>query len=407
MKTSNRSIHQPTASGLEAQRLAEFKAMKIAKREADRDKLAREFPLLFGKDAAQKSTIGKYSLKPASKTPSKRKFVDEDVPDENIGVNKLNQTLPSRPTPGKNKAFKPSLSSTLKPKTSTNTTKFSKTTPGGFFGFGAKKASTHPHVEEIANEVEMTNEHILHKVESVEHERVIDNKPAVFVEQVQDVLDYLLENNEVDEKTYRRLSSVNFDAQAIQRFSHIPSESFDDTQAKENNHQIAIVPEEIENSNEQMPVEEMVINDLDIVHALRNYITTMEVLPVPMTTPQPSEYVSLEEEIRNSESQSNEEIPNEEDATNNSFHHRASTMPIFPRRDEVDIYGKEELLSPNSKANNKVIIYPRAVLLEKAMKEGRLSVKVTDYLCRDHHVKYMINAEVSYFSLFSGFLILF
>lgn len=38
-------------------------------------------------------------------------------------------------------------------------------------------------------------------------------------EQVQDVLDYLLELDEVDEQTYRRMSSTNFTAKALKRLS--------------------------------------------------------------------------------------------------------------------------------------------------------------------------------------------
>jgi hypothetical protein len=57
----------------DAEKFAVFKARKLAKKEAERERLAAEFPLLFGKDAKAKSTVGKYSNKDFNAEKMKKK----------------------------------------------------------------------------------------------------------------------------------------------------------------------------------------------------------------------------------------------------------------------------------------------------------------------------------------------
>eukprot|EP01040_Poterioochromonas_malhamensis_P006669 gene6669-7185_t len=57
----------------DVEKFSEFKAKKLAQKEAQKEKLAAEFPLLFGKDAKARSTVGKYANKTIPTTPSKKK----------------------------------------------------------------------------------------------------------------------------------------------------------------------------------------------------------------------------------------------------------------------------------------------------------------------------------------------
>ena len=52
------------------------RAKKLAQKEAQKEKLAAEFPLLFGKDAKARSTVGKYANKTFPTTPNKKKALE-------------------------------------------------------------------------------------------------------------------------------------------------------------------------------------------------------------------------------------------------------------------------------------------------------------------------------------------
>lgn len=83
----------------DVEKFSEFKAKKLAQKEAQKEKLAAEFPLLFGKDAKSRSTVGKYANKTFPTTPSKKKPLGNSAttPLSKTNEEKMNSTTSNLP----------------------------------------------------------------------------------------------------------------------------------------------------------------------------------------------------------------------------------------------------------------------------------------------------------------------
>jgi hypothetical protein len=85
----------------DAERYAEWRAKRDAQKSSSKDKLAQEFPLIFGKDSKARSTVGKYTNVPvAESTPSKKKPLGQS----STPITKKNDKAPlstNKKTPGK------------------------------------------------------------------------------------------------------------------------------------------------------------------------------------------------------------------------------------------------------------------------------------------------------------------
>jgi hypothetical protein len=321
-------------SQTDAQKFAEFKAKKLAEKEAAKEKLAAEFPLLFGKDAKARSTVGKYANKPAppptstATTPGKGKkpLSTATTPSKQVAAE-------VKRTPGRTTANKGNLPSKKGSVSTTNTvvnnenkdsnilhqqqqqqngkglTK--KSSSKGFFQYFQSSKSTKedstslssstavvnnndqsdvPQItvppltslsrtcsidkedendDDYSNAIELSimnenhflstiasthnsllhSENLLDIIESgtttldsvsqddslhphidlpneYEEDRVSSSNPQQpclevlsVKEKIQDALDFMLESNELDSKTYRRLSGQRFSTDALRRFS--------------------------------------------------------------------------------------------------------------------------------------------------------------------------------------------
>jgi hypothetical protein len=308
----------------DAQKFAEFKAKKLAEKEAAKEKLAAEFPLLFGKDAKARNTVGKYANKPApaptttttapakgkkplstattpvrqvpgdgKRTPGKANakhgnqqskkgivstglIVNNENKDSNIPQQQNTKGLTKKSSSSKGffQYFQSSKSTkeecavssgssavvnettdvpqiTVPPLTSlsrscsadkeddndddySNAIELSVMNENHFFSTVESTHNSLLHSENLLDLIEsgtttldsVSQDDSVHPhidLPSDNNERESCMQPCLEVlsvkEKVQDALDFMLESNEVDSKTYRRLSGQRFSTEALRRFS--------------------------------------------------------------------------------------------------------------------------------------------------------------------------------------------
>lgn len=269
-----------------------FRAKRQAERDAKRTLLAKEFPLLFGTDSKSRSTIGKYVNKPVPTTslnpitPGKRKTQStlgmKPMVDENTNSNGTHN-IPSRmstlvPNQKNNRKKSDVFSNAVQSpkKASRQTVAATSNARGSFLNYRSfsSRSNTQAPIAEVEmfgaeKEKDAASEEVSLPQEEI-HE-VIDP----LQEQVHDVLDYLFETNEVDEGTHRRLSSQAFQKDSLRRLSMRASlvaepqvaDTTTTTAAPENHHEDAAVDESLE------------IDDMDVLQALRTYISTLDSVP--------------------------------------------------------------------------------------------------------------------------------
>lgn len=288
------SRHSILVTKVDNEQFNSFRAKRQAERDSKRALLAKEFPLLFGNDAKSRSTIGKYVNKPVPAvthnpvTPVKRKTQStlglKPLVDENVDAN--GSTVSTTKSANKNRKKSEVFSKVVQsPKKSSRQTIAATTNSRGSFlnyrNFSSQKKPV-SEVEMFANEKE--SESILLKDQ--DESQLINIDPLQ--EQVNDVLDYLLETNEVDEGTYRRLSSQAFQKDTLRRLStraSFSSKMLDDeilneaTTAKTTTTAVESSDDIITASESNTEDASIDIDDMDVLQALRTYISTLDTVP--------------------------------------------------------------------------------------------------------------------------------
>lgn len=514
MMTNRTTSH--IAQPSDAEKLAAFRAKRMAQKEADRKRLANEFPLLFGSTAEARSTKGKYVTK-TIKTPSKGR---SSVMNDENQLNASNGVI----TPSKGlRASKAGLVSARSSTASTNnhhtnhhkaqqvekkaTNKKSSFLSMPSFSRKKQQSVTVVFKSPQGNGVEMEDfaakrpsfsEMPNSEIDGYEANTVIDPK-------VQEILDFLLENQEVDEKTHRRLSRESIGIQDLRRLSDkqhggkrsIGSKRTSDqnsifsspvatsvattehvTNAEETVDESAAVVEEvvfalieatteaavdtsveaqhvetepIESSSEKTTIdaevenfvedivvkedvvvvsetaveiediytsesnmskeskEDIEIGDVDILNALRTYIHTLDHKIRSSTEPKPVEYVSLNEEFLNANRENQAVMSTEGRRSSMSTilsiepgqgSQRASliTSDNVPVTDEYVSHavGDKDAIAEETAAKvEKVIVFPRTMLLEDALSRGLVMTDIINRIQCDSHVKYVVDVLVS------------
>jgi hypothetical protein len=169
------------------------------------------------------------------------------------------------------------------------------------------------------------------------------------------------------------------------------------------------------------------IGDMDVLYALRNYISTLEEKTFfnnPMykvKTTKEQEQPETEEIVQNEQdsvvapttTEEQEVIPAPEE-TLNEFNATVTYTAALKEEDDENnlitdlMYAHSNSCTPvNGIAENKVVIYPRQLQLEAIMNKGLLEVSVSSRIRYEHHVKYVVNIEVSSQTTRSSILFLF
>jgi len=312
-------------SAEEAEKLANFRQKRLAKKIADREKLEAEFPLIFGNK--QKPVIAypsKYTTKINPSTPGKRKITVTN--DENAvnGTNSVAQKPSNIPTSAAKKAKLSATLSGSQPLTSSkkvssipvSTKQAKRSFLSLVFPSRTKLVEQESVVVQNVHEspsIPAESIPVLQNVESsmsfAQPESIVaEHQEAEPVEEtVRDVLDYLLESNEVDENTHKRLSRQSFTAHELKRLSvgvckrvsfALPTDDSAKSKSTQNREiaeegsiceeETSMVVADIANSDYigeldalYEPIrEECQIGDMDILFALRNYISTLDASPV-------------------------------------------------------------------------------------------------------------------------------
>lgn len=272
-----------------------FRAKRQAERDAKRTLLAKEFPLLFGTDSKSRSTIGKYVNKPVPTsslnpiTPGKRKTQStlgmKPMVDENTNSNGTH-SVPSRmstlvPNQKNNRKKSDAFSKAVQSpkKASRQTVAATSNARGSFLNY--RSFSSRTNAQAPVAEVEMFGTEKEKDVASEEiplpQEEVELALMDPLQEQVHDVLDYLLQTNEVDEGTHRRLSSHAFQKDSLRRLSMRASVAAEFPQPPVDQATATTAPS---NHNEDAAVDESLeIDDMDVLQALRTYISTLDSVP--------------------------------------------------------------------------------------------------------------------------------
>lgn len=271
-------------SKADVEHYSSFKARREAEKEAKRQLLAKEFPLLFGNDAKSRSTIGKYANKtiPAAShnpvTPGKRRTQSTLDPsvynDENSNGNGAFHTSEkpkvsyksSDSQSGKNGRKSVANRPTQSPKKSSRQTIAATGNARGSF-LNYRSFSSQKNIAPIA-EVEMYSQE---KDSENDASQMMENGANncfedPLQEQVSNVLDYLLEKNEVDQGTHRRLSSHQFQKETIRRLSMGERESM----------KIEVSTTTTEQPNTNNDEASFEIDDMDVLQALRTYISVID-----------------------------------------------------------------------------------------------------------------------------------
>ena len=270
-------------------------------------------------------------------------------------------------------------------------------------------------------------------------------------EQVLDVLDYLLELDEVDEQTYRRMSSQSFSAKAIKRLSMtmqpwtLPAagrasstscvgeeeESATSTAGNSTQRSSAGVSMEVAYPG-TAEGEDCVIGELDVLNALRNYLATMD-KEVAVDAEQEKEDVSTDAAPTATEVSVEEEEQPCSNASARSSTSSAGTFTDKPEwRDSLVPSGRQSCTTtmrvsflnsstaatsdateeqdahataspvpavaeqtapkPSGKA---VVTYPLRELLDDALQRGLVVPAVTSRIEMGNHTKYVVETQVS------------
>lgn len=119
------------------------------------------------------------------------------------------------------------------------------------------------------------------RISIVPDENNNNNNNIIIQEQVNEVMDFLLECNEIDVVTHRRVSSLSFSAQTLKRLSIsntqtrqslVPVEGDND-----NNNNVLIVSDDVSTiANEDVAVGVVNLESEDVLVALRNFINNLD-----------------------------------------------------------------------------------------------------------------------------------
>lgn len=355
-----------------------FKARRTNRKEETRARLAAEFPLLFGKDAVARSTMGKYSSKhPTTPNKSARKPPVND--NENVAASSndllLGSTIDLNASLGK--SIGPAGVSKRQKK---NNRKRNKKAAAVNATVDESQAIVEPAL--AVNRQSLSGQDVsaptIESPETASGEQ--DESSPVGDEQVQDVLDYMLECNEVDEKTHRRLSMQAFSAASIRRLSVV--EGNDQETASEQEKEQVDVDQSLE------------VTDLDVLNALRVYVSTLDhevtspevndqavtsaETPVAAIAPTQDEIIDEMEKsmivVQDSEDSEKSTAVMVADMTNHSFVDQSISMPIL--------------------AAEKILTFPRNTMLHECLSRGLVTTELTHRIKRDNHVKYVIYVQL-------------
>lgn len=413
----------------DADRFAEYKAKRLAQKDANKARLAAEFPLLFGQDEKSRSTIGKYTNKAYPTTPSKKKVAKKTaIVDENTGFSKSAPLTSALSQP--RIALSPKKMSLPGGSSNGNTKKKSLS-----INFGAFSSSTN-----VIEPLEMEMKDVTKK-ETVEDPTPLEapvtfeteaRADDTFSDQLNDVLGYLLENNEVDLSKHKRLSTHSFSKETIRRLSirssaeiklemkraSILSEVTDEVvmesdplvrsdaavNSEENGEVEQILLPDIE-IEDDAPLE---VDDLDVLNALRIYIAQLddEVEAEPVTVDGDAVAIEAPTELKNKadlepvshqEDAAIEEISAiiaKEDVTAVVVADELQTTAITSLEIETTVIAPVQIATM-PKPQEKTVLFPRMTFFQEVMRKGLVRAEVTNWVPRDGHIKYVIFISVS------------
>eukprot|EP00981_Chlorochromonas_danica_P001964 scaffold405_cov179-Ochromonas_danica.AAC.8 len=485
----------------DADRFAAYKAQKLAQKEAERQKLAAEFPHLFGQQDKSRTVVkdkntlsttksaSSTTTTTATTTPNKRKAVhvenDENAHENTIipssgysvitpgsakkpraiklttirsttGGNKSAGVLPGK----KNVSFNTSSTTSNTPSASipsaaAKSKSFTVLSSLGFSsssGSSTKQESVKQHTTELEMEsFKMEVKNVLPQPASSQNDDIlgedqelvaidsatnatlpladmmevaplsINNDHAIVAsdanelpvvveqtleEQVTDVLDYLLQNEEVDAKLHARLSrqSRSFTAQAIRRLSSVSSRP-----SKVNSTDVMETKEccvEVVEDDQVLDAVRQVVNNLKDIDTFetvapqqqeddKKVVVEEEQVAVAVNPKEVDEEINLEAVI--------EAVADEVQAEQDTM--KSSDEPIAHERPNEPVVVEElrmdasltagmvlPVLSPvKTMMPMPTIIqtFPRAAMFDDAMVNGKLTARVTGRLSLGGHIKYV------------------
>lgn len=232
----------------DAAKLEAFKASKQAKKDAERLRLAEEFPLLFGKDKPTNKTIN-INNRSSLHTPNKKQSISSDA--MNVASDENNQNLVNLKSASSSSNVKKAKTPTTKTgssnvtgraqKSATKAAKSSVSTPVRPKSNVEDDIATNnhlldtPHAQTIGSpmiiktikpmvsaEVTTNTENPRLTMQEMEiNVAAVKSKLQGVKEQVQDVLDFLLNGQELDLTTYHRLSNKSFSKASLRRVSSL------------------------------------------------------------------------------------------------------------------------------------------------------------------------------------------
>jgi hypothetical protein len=388
----------------DSSKFASFKEQRLAEKEARRKLLAVEFPLLFGADSKARSTIGKY----ANKATSIKKNIHPEISENNEnadGNTKIKfPVTPSRTSKigGKRKALSPKKSSSKQRQQSLiELTEQQK--PESDFQFSD------------LSQLDFT-------IDEVYEIRPFED---TIQDQVIDCLEYMLSNNELDKKSFARLSKQSFSADTLRRLSM--QLTGDAVSKSTNSNESDLIPVNSSNASAETTASPLAIDDLEILDALRVYVGTMENSPenIQQETVQTGETTTTNVDQKDIPQSQNETVdvtlpPN---ATTTESCTAASTVPettwndltptaaddtffmsTFPKKLKQSNRLSTFQFSQNSRHSildntslphsEKIVIFPMSTVYMDAMARGLVHAEMIQSLHRDKHDYYVIRVTV-------------
>lgn len=406
----------------DAERFAEYKAKRMEQKNANKARLAAEFPLLFGQDEKTRSTIGKYTNKAYPTTPSKKtvKKAAVAIVDENKGFSKSAPIAIANPQP--RVALSPKKMSlpayTKKP---------------SMISFVGSFSSSNNVIEPF----EMEMKDVLRKAPLLKAPAtaaaavaVEEIEPTVednFSDQLNDALGYLLESNEVDLSKHKRLSTHSFSKETIRRLSIHSSSEIKRLEMK----RASILPQvasAVEESKELMPalvtanepeamqpsstkeaVEEaeenpLEVDDLDVLNALRIYIAQLgdddDVEPAPaVTTVRDDSNAVVEVPTQQEEVAVIADVSTILVKMKEAEEEVVMGAALSPAPDGMQMVTNVNAVVPTalSKPQDNTVLFPRMTFFQEVMRKGLVQAEVANWVRRDGHVKYVVYISVSAF----------
>lgn len=264
------------------EKMAEIKNRRLKKADASRKELAEQFPLLFTTDSVKKYSIKSLDLV----APSLKKIVQQHDENSNNTINtsiastKTSTMIPFTSTTTTSNApavTKSSYRVIAKPKTplkSTNTTNGNKTI------VSPKRERVKKHSKKAKKIAAERALQLLKEKESVTNEEI-----------VQDVLECMLDVNEINRSTFKRLSGERFSIDKLRRLSVDGMHALSATEVNEISLNANTVDEAVAGVNDEVAItaaeeaeissmkegdkEEEVNSHLAVLMALRTYIKFM------------------------------------------------------------------------------------------------------------------------------------